>query len=72
MSKLRKVAEKRWIGGVCAGLAYYLGAPTWLVRLGWTLLVLSLGVGVLAYLLLWIFLPEWENMPKDFYEVTGE
>jgi hypothetical protein len=32
--KLRKVADDNaWIGGVCAGIAYWLGIPAWILRL---------------------------------------
>ena len=33
--KLRKIQLDKWIGGVCAGVAYWIGAPTWFVRFVW-------------------------------------
>jgi len=69
--KLRKVREKKWIGGVCAGIAYWAALPAWVVRLVLTLSVLCLGFGFLLYLLLWIFMPAWDETPADYDAVAG-
>ena len=69
--RLRKVGGRKWIGGVCAGVAYWLGLPAWLVRLVLTLSVLCLGFGVLLYVLLWVFMPAWEATPDDNDAVAG-
>jgi len=71
MPKLRRVTGRKWIAGVCAGIAYWAGIPTWLVRLAWAVLGLSYGAGILPYLLLWIFMPEWEATPADYEERSG-
>lgn len=70
--KLRKVAQHEWIGGVCAGVAYWLGVPVWLTRLAWFCSVFFYGVGVVVYILLLIFMPTWDKTPKDYKEVTGD
>lgn len=41
------------LGGVCSGLGSYLGIDPWIVRV---LFILS-GLGLIAYLILWIFVP---------------
>lgn len=47
------------IGGVAAGLANYLSTDPALVRVGWVVLALvTNGVGVLAYLVCWVAIPE--------------
>ena len=69
--KLRRVKGKHWLGGVCAGVGYWLGIATWLVRLVWAILVLAYGFGLLLYLLLWIFMPVWEQVPQDYEERAG-
>ena len=57
----RKLAKSpdRWVGGVCAGIAWYLAVPTWVVRLIFALATLASGVvpGVAVYVVLWIVLP---------------
>jgi phage shock protein PspC (stress-responsive transcriptional regulator) len=44
------------LGGVCGGLAQYLGVDSTLVRLAFVLLAMS-GVSPLVYLILWVVIP---------------
>ena len=48
----------RVIGGVCAGLALRFDVNPWLVRLAAVLSIFIPGPQILAYVLLWIILPE--------------
>jgi phage shock protein PspC (stress-responsive transcriptional regulator) len=49
----------RMLGGVCGGMADYLGLDTVLVRVLWVVLTLALfGTGLIAYVLLWLLAPE--------------
>jgi phage shock protein C len=57
INSLRRSRVDRWIGGVCGGLAEATGLEAWLWRLAFTLLALCGGTGVLAYVLMWIFVP---------------
>jgi len=57
INELRRSADDRWLGGVCGGLARVTGLPSWAWRLIFTVLVLFGGTGVVAYLLLWFFMP---------------
>ena len=50
-------AERRLVGGVATGLADHLGVPVLYVRLAFIVATWFQGVGVIAYLLLWRFLP---------------
>jgi phage shock protein PspC (stress-responsive transcriptional regulator) len=52
-------------------MGYWLRVPTWLLRLGWTVLLLVYGIGGVVYLLLWIFMPSWEAVPADYEERAG-
>ena len=56
-SRLRRLPSAGWVGGVCAGLAQATGSEVWLWRLAFVCFTLLGGSGVLAYLLLWIFVP---------------
>ncbi len=47
----------RWIGGVCGGLAVATGIPAWAWRILFVLTALLHGLGLLMYVLLWIFVP---------------
>lgn len=56
------------IGGVAAGLATYLNTDPAIVRVGWVVLALvTNGVGLLAYLVCWVAIPE---EPKAATEPT--
>jgi len=46
------------LGGVCSGIANYLNIDPWIVRI---LFIIS-GVGFLAYMILWIFLPSSQSL----------
>ena len=49
--------QGRWIAGVGTGLAAHLGWPLPLVRMGFLVLALANGLGVILYLALWAVLP---------------
>ena len=56
--RLYRIQDGRIIAGVCAGLAAYFGIDPTLVRLGFVLLTVFGGFGVLLYLGAWIVVPE--------------
>jgi len=35
-------------------------------------LALAYGTGVVAYIVLWIFMPEWSSTPSDYGKVSGD
>jgi phage shock protein C len=55
---LRRSQSDRWLGGVCGGIAQITGIESWVWRLLWVLMALFAGVGVRAYVLCWIFVPD--------------
>ena len=54
---LVRPSRGRILGGVCAGVADALGVSRWLVRAVAVVSIVLPGPQVLAYLLLWIFMP---------------
>jgi len=54
---LYRSESDRMLGGVCGGLGDYLSLDTTLVRLFFALLFFGSGIGLLAYLALWIIMP---------------
>ena len=48
----------RMIGGVCGGFAQYLNVDPIIIRIVWAIAVVWGGVGVIAYILSWIIIPE--------------
>lgn len=59
--KLYRDENNKIIGGVCSGLANYMGVDVVLVRIFFVLLVISFGFGLLPYLVLWIATPSSAN-----------
>lgn len=55
--RAHRPADRRVLGGVAAGLADHLGVPVVWVRVGFVVATWLNGAGVIAYLLLWRFLP---------------
>lgn len=62
---LYRSESDRMLGGVCGGLGNYLGVDTTLVRLFFVILFFGSGIGVLAYLALWIVAPSESSVNKD-------
>ena len=62
---IRRSKRQRMIAGVCGGLAEWLGWDVTLVRVLYVLLsVLTAAFpGILAYILLWIIIPEESETP---------
>ena len=61
---LRRSRQYRILGGVCGGLAEWLGWKPTMVRVLYVLLsILSAGFpGALVYIILWIVMPEAEEV----------
>jgi len=59
--RLYKTREGAMLAGVCAGVAEYFSIDVTLVRIGFVLVALAGGSGLLAYLLAAIIMPEkWQ------------
>jgi phage shock protein PspC (stress-responsive transcriptional regulator) len=56
--RLCRTRHDRKLAGVCAGIADYFGWDPSLVRIGWIVLTLMGGSGLLLYLILWLVMPE--------------
>lgn len=56
--RLLRSTNDRKIAGVCAGIADYFDMDTTLVRVLWLLATLVPGPNILAYIILWIAVPE--------------
>jgi len=58
MKKLYLSDTNKKIGGVCGGLGEYFDIDPTLVRVVFILIaLLSLGLGVIAYILIWMIIP---------------
>ena len=57
LKRFKRSQTDRWIGGVCGGLAELTDVPAWTWRILFVLTALIHGVGLIVYVLLWIFVP---------------
>ncbi|HEX6583664.1 MAG TPA: PspC domain-containing protein [Thermoleophilaceae bacterium] len=57
MQTLTRSETDRVIAGVAGGIAQRLGVSSTFVRLAWVLSVFFGGLGIVAYLVLWVVLP---------------
>ena len=65
--RLYRSTTDRMIGGVCSGLATYLGIDPMLVRLAFGVLALVNGLGILIYMIMWFVVPD-----ENSRGLTGE
>lgn len=57
LKRFTRSTRDRWLGGVCGGLGEHTPVPSWAWRVGFCILLFSFGIGLLPYILLWIFVP---------------
>jgi len=61
---LRRSRSNRVVGGVCGGIGQYLGVDPVLLRIAAVALALASGVGVVAYVIAWIAMPDNLEEPE--------
>jgi phage shock protein PspC (stress-responsive transcriptional regulator) len=59
------------IGGLCGGLAEFIGMESFLWRIGFIAFALLGGEGILVYLLLWLLIPDSDRPPPDGSDAGG-
>nr|WP_298999290.1 PspC domain-containing protein [uncultured Allomuricauda sp.] len=69
--KLYRDIDHKYIGGVSSGLEHYLGIDALWIRLIFILLAVFTGFGLIAYILLWILVPEAATTSQKL-DMTGE
>ncbi|MEO5693610.1 MAG: PspC domain-containing protein [Usitatibacter sp.] len=63
LNQFRRSITDRWLGGVCGGLAEMSSLPSWSWRILFVLTAFLHGLGVIMYVLLWIFVPVMAPQP---------
>jgi phage shock protein C len=61
--QLTRSKTDRKLGGVAGGLAEYFNVDPTLVRVAWVVAG-AMGWGILAYILLWVIVPEGPSVPR--------
>jgi phage shock protein PspC (stress-responsive transcriptional regulator) len=71
LKKLYRDKDNGMIGGVLAGLGHYFGIDKVWLRIASLILLFAWGTGVVAYIILWIAMPEAVTTSEKL-EMTGE
>jgi len=59
MKKLYLSESNRKIGGVCAGIAEYFDKDPTVIRIAFVILaILTHGLGIIAYCIMWLIIPK--------------
>ncbi len=69
--KLFRDGDDKFLGGVCSGLAHYVGIDVIWMRIIWLVLLFGFGIGFLIYPLLWILVPQAETTAEKL-QMKGE
>ncbi|MDA9317039.1 PspC domain-containing protein [Polaribacter sp.] len=70
--KLFRDGDDKFLGGVAAGIAHYFNVDSIWIRLAFLFTTLAgFGIGVLAYIILWILLPEAKTTAEKL-QMEGE
>ena len=71
MKRLYRSRTDRILGGVCGGLSAYFDIDANLIRILWVVLILlSIGFGVIVYIVAWILIPEEPEARDAAYTVS--
>jgi phage shock protein C len=71
--RLYRSEKDRLLGGVCGGLAEYFGTDPILVRVIFVILTLfPAGLGIVAYIVLWIVVPQASSTELSAKEAVKE
>lgn len=58
MKRLYRSRRERILGGVCGGIGTYVDTDPNIIRILWIILTLvSIGIGVVVYIVAWILIP---------------
>ena len=63
--KLYRSARERMLGGVAAGVAEYFDVDPTIVRLVFVLSIFAGGAGIIAYIIMWIIVPQGPFVPYN-------
>jgi phage shock protein C len=72
VKKLYLSGEDKMVAGVCGGIAKYLNIDAIWVRLVFLITTFTSGVGLIAYIIFWILVPENPNQKKIQKTVAEE
>lgn len=65
VKKLTRNMDDKILGGVCSGIADYLGVNPLIIRILWIVFTLFFAIGLIVYIICWILLPTEEDTYVD-------
>ena len=65
LHQLTKSSTDIWVDGICGGLGEHTPVPAWIWRAGFTVLAFAGGAGMIAYGVLWVFMPRADDQHDD-------
>ena len=69
--RLYRDPDQRYLGGVCSGIAAWLGISSIAIRLAFLIITFFYGVSIAVYFLLWIIIPKAKTTAQKL-EMRGE
>ena len=57
LAELHRSQRDAWLAGICGGLGDCTPLPSWLWRAMFVATTIGIGVGLVLYLALWVFMP---------------
>ncbi|MCC7409374.1 MAG: PspC domain-containing protein [Phycisphaeraceae bacterium] len=57
LKKLARSKTDKILGGICGGLGAHTSMPAWMWRVIFVVGAFLSGLGVIAYIVMWIFMP---------------
>jgi phage shock protein PspC (stress-responsive transcriptional regulator) len=71
MKRLYRSRKDQILGGVCGGLGEHIDVDPTIIRLVWAVVtILSIGFGLIVYLIAWIIIPESPDEPTVQTNIT--
>ena len=71
LRRLYRDPDKRYLGGVCSGIAAWLGVSSLAIRLIFIIITLFYGISVVVYCILWVVIPKAKTTAQKL-EMYGE
>ena len=70
VKKLCRSTKDRWLAGICGGIAEYFALDPTIIRVLFVLFSVFAGGGILAYIILWIIIPQEPEASEPVEDVV--
>jgi len=70
IKKLYRSTKDRWLAGICGGIAEYFELDPTIIRVLFVVFSLFAGGGILAYIILWLIIPQEPETSEPAVDVA--